>query len=137
MNNSTVTVDVRIERAGHPRTARTGLSVDDVAAVIHGMAGEPDVIVTVSRSGVTDEQMLLSISGVSAFPVLVRPVDELFQYVARGNEDRQGEKRLMIGSQETDIESRYIVDMETAVAVVREWLTRGYEPSSFGRWEHT
>jgi Immunity protein Imm1 len=137
MNNSSVTIEIEIERAGHPRTVRTGLSVDDVAAVIRGMASEPDVIVTVSRSGVTDERVLLTISGANAYLGLVRPVDEIFEYVARGNEDRRGEKRLMIGSQVTDIESRYIVDIETAVAVVREWLTSGYESSSFGRWEHT
>ena len=134
MNNTPVTIG--IERVGHPRTVRTGLSVDDVADVIRGMADEPDVIVTVSWDGATDERVLLAISGANAFLGLVRPLDELFQYVARGNDDRRGKQRLMIGDTESNIESRYVVDIETAAAVVQEWLRSG-EESSLGMWEHT
>jgi hypothetical protein len=34
----------------------------------------------------------------------------------------------------TDIRSRYVVDIETAAAVVQEWLISGQE-SSLGLWE--
>lgn len=135
MNNRPVTIE--IERGGRSSTVRTGLSVDDVGDIIRSLEGEPDVTVSVSRGGVTDERVLLAISGANGSLGLVRPLDELYEYVARGNEDRRGTIRIMTSGEPTDFESRYVMDIGTAAAVVQEWLTSDYESSSFGRWEHT
>ena len=134
MSNRSVTVE--IERGGHPPTVRTGLLADDVGGIVRSLEGEPDVTVEVSWEGVTDERVVLGISGANVFLGLVRPLDELYQYVAHGNDDRQGTILFMASGEPANIESRLVADMKTAAAVIQEWLTSGYESSSFGRWEH-
>lgn len=133
MNNRPVTIE--IERFGHSPTARTGLSADDVGGIIRGLEGEPDVTVEVSREGVTDERVMLGISGTNVCLGLVRP-RELYQYVAHGNDDRRGRILFMTSGEPTNIRSRYVVDIETAATVVQEWLRSGEEESSLGQWEH-
>jgi hypothetical protein len=132
MNNRLVTI--RIARSDHSPTVRTGVSADDVGGIIRGLAGEPDVTVKVSWEGVPGERVSLAITGFNVFLVLARP-RELYQYVAHGNDDRQEMIPFITSCEPTDMRSRYVVDIETAVAVVQEWLRTGYEPSSFGRWE--
>jgi hypothetical protein len=132
MNNRLVTI--RITHGGHPPTVRTGVSADDVGGIIRGLAGEPDVAVKVFWEGVTDERVSLGITGFNVFLVLARP-RQLYQYVAHGHDDRQEMIPFITNCEPTDIRSRYVVDIETAAAVVQEWLRTGYEPSSFGRWE--
>jgi Immunity protein Imm1 len=134
MNSRPVTME--IEHAGHPPTVRTGLSIDDVGNVIRGLEGEPDVTATVSPDE-GSEYVLVGVSGVNVFLGLVRPLDELYHYVARGNEDRRGNILFMTSGEPTNIPSQHVVDITTAIAVVQEWLTSGYESSSLGRWEHT
>lgn len=134
MNSRSVTME--IEYAGHPPTVRTGLSVDDVGNVIRGLEGEPDVTVTVSPNE-GNGYALLGVSGGNAFLGLVRPLDELYHYVAHGNENLRGNVLFMTSGEPTNIRSRHVIDIKTAIAVVQEWLTSGYESSSFGRWEHT
>jgi len=47
---------------------------------------------------------------------------------------RRGTHQLMIGGQATDIESRYVLCVETAARVADEWLKKGRQ-SSLGTWE--
>jgi hypothetical protein len=131
MNSRPVTIE--ITHGGHPRTVRTGLSADDVGDVIRGLEGEPDVAVEIFWESVTDERVLLGISGANVFLVLVRS-HELYQYVAHANDDRQGTIPFITSCEPTDIKARHVVDIKTAVTVVQEWLTGGQE-SSFGCWE--
>jgi hypothetical protein len=131
MNNRLVTI--RITHGGHPPTVRTGVSADDVGGIIRGLAGEPDVAVKVFWEGVTDERVSLGITGFNVFLVLARP-RQLYQYVAHGHDDRQEMIPFITNCEPTDIRSRYVVDIETAAAVVQEWLISGQE-SSLGLWE--
>ncbi len=127
-------VAIEIGRGGHSPTVRTGLSADEVAGIIRGLEGEPDVTVIVSW-GKVNEYVLLGISGANVVVRMVRPLDELYEYVAHGNDDRQGTTLFMTSGEPTNIESRSVVDVETAAAVVHEWLRSGGEKSSLGRWE--
>jgi hypothetical protein len=77
---------------------------------------------------------MLAISDAKSFLGLVRSSGEIYQYVATGNEDNHEKSRLSIGGERADIEARYVLDVDTAAAVVAEWLRAGYESSSFGRW---
>jgi hypothetical protein len=132
INNRTVAVE--IERCGHRPTVRTGLSVDDVGAVIRGLEGGPDVTVIISWAGTIDENVIFAVNGASVFLGLSHNLDGVFQYVARGNADRPGAQQFMISGEPTNIQSRYVVDIETAATVVTEWLRFG-EESSLGWWE--
>jgi len=134
MNEKSVRVE--IARGVHSSTVRSGLSVDDAGDIIRGLEGEPDVTVTVSWAGVTNERVMLAISGANVFVGLVQPIDELYQYVAHGHDNLQGEIPFVIGGQRAPVRSRYVVDVKTAADVLQEWLSAGYESSSIGRWEH-
>jgi hypothetical protein len=113
-----------------------GGSPDEVADIIRGLEGEPDITVIVSW-GKANEYVLLGISGANVVVRMVRPLDELYQYVAHSNDDRRGTTLFMTSGEPTNIESRSVVDIETAATVVQEWLRSGEEESSLGRWEHT
>ena len=132
INNRLGTVEIK--RFGQRPAITTGLSVADVGAVIRGLEGEPDVTVMVSWTGTTDENIMFVVNGASVFLGMNRDLDGVFQYVARDNADCQGTQQFMITGTPTDIESRYVVDIETAATVVKEWLGSG-EESSLGWWE--
>jgi hypothetical protein len=137
MNNRPVTAG--IERDGHSPSVTTALSVGDVAGIIRDLEGESDVTVEVFWQDVTDERVLLGINGADVSLRMVRigrTLDDLYQYVAHGNDHRQGMIEFIVSGQLTNIRSRYVVNVETAAMVVQEWLTSGYASSSFGRWEH-
>jgi hypothetical protein len=109
-----------------PRIVKTKLTAIDAARVIHGLAGEPDVTIAISRKGAADE-MLVHITGFSAFLRLIRdgqPYTYLEQHGGRG-----GTVPFWIEGHETDIPSRNVIDVDTAASAVREWLEREDEPS--------
>lgn len=132
---------VRIEFWHAPRPARTGLTFDDVEDVIRGLEGEPDILAEIywddnntNRRPFEQECVSVFVSGANVFLCMDRPLDGMFQYVSRGSADREGYQQFMIHNEETPIESRYIVDIETAALVVQEWLRNG-EDSTLGWWE--
>lgn len=128
---SDLQVKIKIDRWGHPpvlNTARTGA---EVGFVLRGLEGEPDTTVTISRDGM-DELLLVAVSGARAFLGLDGP-EGVFQFAHRDN-GRRGRQQLIIGGQESDIESRYVLCLEEAARVAEEWLKKGRE-SSFGVWE--
>jgi hypothetical protein len=131
---STVTINrpvtMKVEREDSSPSIRSGLSAEEVANAVRNL-GMEDATVTIFREG-TDENLMVAVSGQSAFLGLER-LDGLFQHVSYGNYGRE-RRRLKIGNQETDIESRYVLDLATAAKVIREWLDKG-EKSSFGFWE--
>jgi hypothetical protein len=124
-------IEVAVEEGGHPPTVRTGLSADDVAGIVRAQEGKPDATLTISRED-SDGRLLIAVSGAQAFLGLDSP-EGIFEFVAK-EKDRRGTKRLVIGGQATDIESRSVVRVETAASVACEWLKTGRQ-SSLGTWD--
>lgn len=127
-------IRVAIARGGDFPTVRRGLSADDVGDVTRGLEGEPDVTVEVAWEGTTDKCLVFGVSDLNVFLGMEGNLDGIFQYVSRDNANIQGSRRFLIKGERTDIESRYVLDIGTAAAVVQEWLTSG-EDSSMGWWE--
>lgn len=125
---------ITIERAGYPCEVREGVQNDYAADIIRGMATQPDVMITISRSN-AGERIMLTINDAKSFLGLVGSSGEIYQYVTNGNEDNHEKSRFSIGGERADIEARYILDVDTTAAVVAEWLGADHESSSFGHWE--
>ncbi|MFN2525440.1 MAG: hypothetical protein ABR505_04150 [Actinomycetota bacterium] len=123
-------VTVIIERAGQEEDRREGLPVGEVERLIMSMEGERDATVSVQLTEL-EERAFVAVDAGHAFIGLERS-DGVFQFARRN----AGLTRtpFTIGGQETDIEVRYLVNIDTAAAIVREWLRNG-EESSIGSWE--
>lgn len=117
---------------GETSDPRTGLSADAVARTLLDLGGTRDFTVTVSPEDV-DERLLVAVDGSHAFLGLERP-DGLLQFVVNGHDVESATHPFTIGGQQSDIESRYLPELPTAAAVVKEWLDGG-EPSAHGHWE--
>jgi hypothetical protein len=121
---------VVIERAGEVQTSHDGVPGAEVARIIEKMTGPADATVMLGLDG-RDERLLVAVDNGLAFIGLER-TDGVFQFARPDAEP--GTTPLTIGAQEADIETRYVVDLETAGAVIQEWVDRG-EDSSLGVWE--
>jgi hypothetical protein len=132
VNSMSVTIEIK---RGNSSSVSSGLSIEEAGSIIRGLAGEPDATVTVSKADAPDGQVMLAVTGTRFFLGLFSLHDEVYQYIAHGNERHQGKLLFTIGGLPTHIESRYVVDVKTADAVIREWLTAGRESSSFGEWK--
>jgi hypothetical protein len=124
-------VEVRLDDTRDRPTIRRGLSANEVVEILRALEGKPDVTATISLED-SDERLLVAVSGTNAFLGLDSP-DGIFQFVSKGKHS-PGTRRLIIGSQPTDIDSRSVVCVETAARVAEEWLKGGRE-SSLGVWE--
>lgn len=123
---------VVLELPGRTSSPRSGLSPQEAAEAIRGLAGSHDVTVIISPEGI-DERLMVAINGSRAFLGLDRP-DGLLQF-ALGDHDLPGEAHpFTIGSQESEIESRYLPELAVAAVVVKEWLEGG-ECTAHGHWE--
>lgn len=131
MNNTPVTIEIARANASSVSSAHT---IDEAGRIIRDLVGESDATVTVSKTSAPDERIMLAVTGEKFFLGLFRR-KEVYQYVASGNEGNLGEQLFTIGGLPTHIKSCYVVDVNTADAVVREWLMAGHEPSSFGQWK--
>jgi len=127
-------VSVELQHAGElspPKRAR--LSSDAVVEAVEQLAGSRDVTMTVYMDG-SDERLMVAVDGSRAFLGLER-TDGLFQFALDEVAGRQlSTMRFTVGGQDTDIETRLLVDLPTAAVVAREWLEAG-ESSSRGSWE--
>lgn len=123
---------VVLECQGERDAPRSGLSPEEVARELLGLAGSRDVTVTVSPEGV-DEKVMVAIDGSHAFLGLERP-DGLLQFAVRNPDHYRKTSPFTIEGQKSEIETRYITDLTTAAAVVEEWLEGG-ESSTQGYWE--
>lgn len=123
-------VTVTIEREGRCEPPLDDLSLDEFTKLLKGMSGQRDTTISVQQDGL-DEQLLIAVDRMQAFIGLERP-DGLFQFAQRGVGSTT--TPFTIGGQEADIESRYLVGLDTAASVAREWTTAG-EESSLGIWE--
>ena len=120
---------VRIERAGKPEVRLESVSVDEVARLITALSGERGTTISVQPDGL-DERLLVAVDGTRAFIGLKSP-DGLFQFAPR---DTTSTATLFtIGGQVADIDSRVLVDLDTAARVLREWVIAGARPS-LGTW---
>ena len=125
-------ISIVVEHHGHVSPRRVGASVLDLLDILGSLADTGDITITVSQECV-DEQLMIAIDGSTAFIGLERP-DGLFQFVSDESKHDLAARPFTIGGQRADIEVRYLVDMTTAAAVVREWLEMG-EASTRGSWE--
>jgi len=125
-------VQIEVDRGGTRVSFRKGASANEVAGIVRGFKGEPDVTLTISREG-SDQSLLIAISGDKAFLGLDEGTNGVFQFIARDTQTG-GTQQLIIGRQKTEIDSRYVLCVETAASVAHEWLTRGRQ-SSLGLWE--
>ena len=104
--------------------------LSEVAGLVRSLDGECDVTLTVSRQG-ADGHLLLAVTGSDAFVGLDVP-GGLFQYAA--GRVGAGSHRFNIGGQATDIDSRYVVDLQSAASAVLEWL-QSPDASPSEAWE--
>lgn len=124
-------VQIAVERGGRSASVRKGVAANEVAAIVRTFEGEPDVTLIISREG-SDERLLLAVSGAKAFVGLDTP-DGVFRFIGR-DKHATGKQPLIIAGQETNIESRSVLCVETAASVADEWLKDGRQ-SSLGAWE--
>ena len=100
---------VVLERCGETSSPRSGLSPEEVAEAVRGLGGGHDVTLIISPEGI-DERLMVAVDGSRAFLGLERP-DGLLQF-AVSDDYPQGEAQpFTIGSQESEIESRYLPDL--------------------------
>jgi hypothetical protein len=125
-------VQIEVERGGKRTSVRKGVSRDEVAGLVRTFKGEPDVTLIISREG-DDQRLLVAVSGAKAFVALDKGPDGLFQFIAR-DKQASGTQRMLIAGQETDLQSLYVLCVETAASVADEWV-KGRRQSSFGAWE--
>lgn len=125
-------VQIEVERGGKLASTRNVVSQNEVASFVRSFKGEPDVTLIISSEG-NDERLLVALSGAKAFVGLDDGPDGIFQFVA-GDKHADGTQPLIIAGQETDIESRSVLCLETAATVAEEWL-KGGRQSALGTWE--
>lgn len=120
---------IQIENS-EPAEVRENVPPEIVAQVVRELTGRRDVTVSIVPEGV-EERLLVAVDGQLAFLGLERP-DGLLQFAI--HEQGPTPRPFTIGGQESDIESSYLLDLETAASVVEQWLAHG-EQSSIGHWE--
>ena len=122
-------MDLELAR-GNEKTIESGLSPTEIGSAIRALKGEVDVTATVS-GGIGIERVFAAVTGAKAFLGMQRG-DVVAQFMPTGSV-KEGTQRFLIGGQVTDIEARYVVDVETAALVVERWARGDEQPA--GSWE--
>jgi len=121
--------------SGSVRAAVTeNMTAGDVGHVIHSLADEPDVTVTVSGSHPAAGKLMTAASGGSYFLGLLSPDGGVYQYAAAAGGQPGARTTLTIEGEVTEITSRWVADAGTAAAAVREWLAADHEAAPSGNW---
>lgn len=123
---------VVLERQGETSAPQCGLSGDALVRAVVDLDGCRDVTLTISAEGV-DDRLMVAVDGSLAFLGLERP-DGLLQFVDDSRSENYDTRPFMIGGQESEIEVRYLPELQTAALVVEEWLEGG-EATTRGHWE--
>jgi len=127
-----VTVEVS---SGGARASVTGsMTAGDVGEVIHSLADEPEVTVTISGSVPAAGKVMIAASGGSCFLSLLSADGGVYQYAAAAGAPPGARTTLRIEGEVTEIRSRWVADARTAAAAVREWLAAGHEAAPSGNW---
>lgn len=122
-------VRVELSRAG--LIASEILPAVAVARTVRDLEGERDVTVTISPVG-GSAHLLIAVDGSAAFLGLER-ADGVFQFATRGAGPAETTEMVMIGGQQTDVESHYLLGVQEATTAIQDWLDD--EESSVGFWE--
>jgi hypothetical protein len=126
-----VTVEIR---SGSVRAAVTeSMMAGDVGHVIHSLADEPDVTVTISGCHPAAGKVMIAASVGNYFLGLLSPDGGVYQYAAAGAEPGAG-TTFTIEGEVTEIRSPWVADARTATAAIREWLAAGHEAAPSGNW---
>ncbi len=126
-----VTVEVNSDaRAAVTRTMTAG----DVGEVVHGLADEPDVTVTISGSHPAAGKVMIAASGGNYFLGLLSPDGGVYQYAAAADGLAGARTTFSIEGEVTEIRSRWVADARAAAIAVREWLAVGREAAPSGNW---
>jgi len=124
-------VAVQVERGGRTELME-GVSVEAVVNAVRDAFGQRDVTFAITADS-ADDRLLVAVDGSDAFLGL-EGADGVFQFVVTDFAVHQGSRAFVIGGQESDIEARYLSDIQTAATVVEGWLT-GIEVTTLGFWE--
>lgn len=76
---------------------------------------------------------MVAVDGPFAFLGLER-YDGLLQFASPDHDHDRRTRPFVIGGQESDIETQYLLNVKTAAVVVREWLN-GVDSSAYGSWQ--
>src|SRR5690348_17279248 len=120
-------ITVESDRSEHRPVVSDSLSVAAVRRLILGCKGERGTTLTVSQQGI-DERLMLAVSGDDVFLGLERS-DGILQFRPAETGPRLEPRYMEIGGQDTWIEPEYLLDIESAAAVVEEWLRYGEDSS--------
>lgn len=102
-----------------------------VAQTVRNLEGERDVTVTISPVG-GSTRLLIAVDGSAALLGLER-ADGVFQFATRGVAPAETTRMVMIGGQQTGVESRYLLGVQEASTAIQDWLDD--KQSSVGFWE--
>jgi hypothetical protein len=127
-------VTAEIQSGGVRATVTENMMAGDVGRVIHGLADEPDVTVTISWSHPAAGKIMIAVSGGNYFLVLLSPDGGVFQYAAAGDEQPGARTTFTIQGEVTEVRSRWVADARAAAAAVREWLAVGREAAPSANW---
>jgi hypothetical protein len=127
-------VTVEIESGSVRAAVSERMMAGDVGHVIHGLADEPDVTVTVSGSHPAAGKVMIAASGGNYFLGLLSPDGGVYQYAVAAGEQLGARTTFTIQGEVTEIGSRWVADAGTAAAAVREWLAAGHEAAPSDNW---
>jgi hypothetical protein len=122
---------VHVERSRADLGASEILRAAAVAQTVRDLEGERDLTVTISPVG-GRTRLLIAVDGSAAFLGLER-ADGVFQFATRSAGPAEPTRTLMIGGQQTDVESRYLLGVQEAATAIQDWLDD--KESSVGFWD--
>src|SRR4051812_36740913 len=99
-------VTVEIASGSVPAAVSESMVASDVARVIHSLAGEPDVTVTISGSHPAAGKVMIAVSGDNYFIGLFPRHGGVYQYAATGDGQPGARTTFTIKGEVTDIRSR-------------------------------
>lgn len=127
-------VTVEVNSGGARAAVTEGMLAGDVGEVIHSLADEPEVTVTVSGSHPAAGKVMIAASGRNYFIGLLSADGGVYQYAAAADGPPGAWTTFSIEGEATEIRSRWVADARTAAAAVREWLAADHETAPSGNW---
>ena len=126
MSRESVSVEIDFDKGGREVREYGRPSFDSVAALLREFSAGERATLTI-RPLDRDSYLIVALDDRNVFIGRDGP-DGIFEYA--GSPDRQGTVAMRIAGQETTLEARFVVSVDTATECIRGWLTRSEAPLS-------